>query len=47
MSWWAETPFLLAAIKRNASAHLCSGTWLNSMTVPTVTVNGSRQALHL
>ena len=41
-----STPFLLAAMRWKPSAHLFSGIWLLSMTVPTVTVKGSRQALH-
>ena len=39
-------PFLLAIISCVAPSHLCSGTWLRSYSVPTVTVKGSRQALH-
>src|SRR6185437_8057675 len=39
-------PFLEDAIRWKPSAHLCSGIWLDSMTVPTLTENGSRQALH-
>jgi len=40
-------PFLLDAIRCEANTHLCSGTWLRSMTVPTVTLKGLRQSLHL
>ncbi len=38
INWRPKTPFLLAAIKRNARAHLWSGTWPASMTDPTVIV---------
>lgn len=39
-------PFLLVDIRNVASSHLLSGTLERSNTVPTVTVNCSRQALH-
>jgi hypothetical protein len=45
-SWLADMPFLLAAIRWKAAAHLCSGMCDRSITMPTVTLNGSRQALH-
>jgi len=45
MSWCAETPFFDEHISRNASAHLFNGTWLRSITVPTVTVKFSLQPL--
>ena len=41
-----EIPFLLAAIRCEASTHLCSGILERSNTVPTVTVYCSRQSLH-
>src|SRR5690348_12985467 len=46
-SWWAEMPFFDPFTSANASTHLFSGILLSSMTVPTVTVNGFSQALHL
>ena len=39
-------PFLLAIKRCVAASHLWSGILLRSYNVPTVTVNGARQALH-
>ncbi len=43
----ALMPFLLDAMIWAAITHLQSGILLRSMTVPTVTVKGLRQSLHL
>ena len=43
----ADMPFLLDAMSCAASTHFDSGICERSMTVPTVTVNGLRQSLHL
>jgi len=43
----ADMPFLDEHNRQTAISHLLSGILLRSKTVPTVTVNGSRQSLHL
>ena len=42
-NWSALMPFLLDAIRKIACSQSCSGMWLDSKIVPTLTVNGLRQ----
>src|SRR4051794_15166481 len=45
-SWCADMPFLLDAIRRKASSHLCIRICDRSVTEPTRAVNFSRHLLH-
>src|SRR6266436_4323795 len=46
-SWFEEIPFLLLATRKIACSQTFIGMWLSSKMLPTLTVNGLRQSLHL